>query len=326
MKYSFLLFTFLLLILCQETKLERTRALLIGIDGFLTKCYNESRVDGYEFLKSHGSYTFKARTAIQEVSAPGWSNILCALDTEDTGVINNDWNAPWLYKKPQNITPITGNDKPFPCAFEQFKHNNKSLKTSAFYSWEWFVNLGNVSIPGSLDREMFCMMDEMNSSIVCDQQAIETGLKVIKSLDWDFFFLYFGSLDETGHATRFCSKTYTERVSVINDYIKLVIEELHNQGIFNSTYIVMTSDHGAGYMTYQHGEVIDDENLLVPWIIVGPNIKENYEIEKLVKNADTMPTILHAMGLKQNMLWRSIPIYDAFNNFNSTNKGKFLAK
>ena len=310
----------------EITYSSRTRAILIGIDGFLTKCMNEAITDGFDWMKAHGSYTFKARTAIEEISGPGWSNILCALDTEDTGVTDNNWSAPWFFGKPQNITPITGNDKPFPCAFQQFKDNNINLKTSSFYSWEWFVNLGNVSIPGSIDREIFCMMDGMDSSIKCDKEAIEAGVKIIDSLDFDFFFLYFGSLDETGHATQFCSKTYIDRISALNSYINSVIEAVQKAGIIDSTYIILTSDHGAGYKTYDHGFSVNDENLLVPWIIVGPNVKQNHEIQSEVKNADTMPTIFHAMGLKSNALWRSIPILEVFNNskLNNIIESKFL--
>ena len=123
------------------------------------------------------------------------------------------------------------------------QHN--AIKTSSFYSWEWFVNLGNVSIPGSIDREIFCMMDGMDSSIKCDKEAIEAGVKIIDSLDFDFFFLYFGSLDETGHATQFCSKTYIDRISALNSYVNSVIEAVQKAGIIDSTYIILTSDHGA---------------------------------------------------------------------------------
>ena len=320
-----LIFFFTIITLLKEIKLEKTRAILIGIDGFLTRCLNQAKTDGFEYLMSHGSYTYKARTAIEEKSGPGWSNILCGLDTEDTGVTSNEWNAPWFFGKPQNITPITGNDQPFPCAFQQFKNNDKNLTTVSLYSWEWFINLSNISIPGSIDKEIYCMMDGKESAIKCDIDAINDGVEIIKSKDFDFFFFYFGSLDETGHDSYFCSQPYIDRISDLNDYMTIIIEALKQAGIYDTTYVILTSDHGAEFNTSDHGVFVDDDNLLVPWIILGPNIKQNYEIQSEVKNADTMPTIFYAMGLKPSPLWRAIPVFEAFINTTSINENdKFL--
>jgi predicted AlkP superfamily phosphohydrolase/phosphomutase len=54
---------------------------------------------------------------------------------------------------------------------------------------------------------------------------------------------------------------------------------------------------------YKQGIVAKDEKALwTSFIIMGPNIKSNYEIKNPISNADQLPTILAAMGIKNNQL------------------------
>ena len=93
--------------------------------------------------------------------------------------------------------------------------------------------------------------------------------------------------------------------------------------MLEETYLIVTSDHGASYNTLYHGIEKDDDNLLVPWMIIGPNIKKGYKIQGFIKNADTSPTVIHALELKQNSLWRNHPVLEVFHNDNHNNE-KFL--
>ena len=42
---------------------------------------------------------------------------------------------------------------PFPCIFQTLKSQDKYLKTAAFYDWDWFDNIFNNGIPGSVDTQ-----------------------------------------------------------------------------------------------------------------------------------------------------------------------------
>jgi hypothetical protein len=109
----------LVIILNVDCLLEKkTRVLLIGIDGLLQRCIDKANISAFKYMMSMGSYTFKSRTAVEAVSGTGWSNILCGMDTESSGVTDNNWIAPWYYNKSNQITPISGNDSPLPCIFE----------------------------------------------------------------------------------------------------------------------------------------------------------------------------------------------------------------
>jgi predicted AlkP superfamily pyrophosphatase or phosphodiesterase len=295
---------------------NKKRVLLIGIDGLFKYCMNNATTTAFNYLMQEGSYTLNARTIIETASGPGWSATLCGLDTEDTGVFDNSWVAPWMFNRKAKITPITG-DKPFPCVFSELKKNNPELKIKVTWNWSWLLNLGNVSIPGSIDKEYFCdpYPDRDITKIdECDKQMMENTIESIRE-DFDFMFLFFGSVDEAGHLFKFCSQEYIDRITNINSHIEKVILELKNSKIYENTYIILTSDHGASFMKNWHGEQ-DDNNIMIPFYMVGPGIKKNYELKDLVKNQDVAPTVLQLFGYSPNKLWRSRAINEAFESQN----------
>jgi predicted AlkP superfamily pyrophosphatase or phosphodiesterase len=292
---------------------NKKRVLLIGVDGLLQTCMDKAHIEQFKLLEKQGSYTYNARTAIEAMSGPGWSNILCGLETEDTGVTGNDWVAPWLYGYPAKIDPLTNND-PFPCVFSEIKRNNKNALVKVTWAWDWFINLGNISIPGSIDVEDLCDPgDSMSESILCDLDTVRNGLRHMGE-DFDFLFTYFGSVDETGHTYGFCGPEYIERVSGVNKNIEILLEGLKNNGIEENTYVILTTDHGAAFGTKKHG-FQTDENMYIPFYIRGPGIKKGYELQDLVKNADVTPTVLHMLGFGSDKLWRSRVVSEAWEHF-----------
>jgi len=260
----------------------------------------------------NGAYTLEARTIIQTISAPGWSSILCSLDPVDTGIIDNSWEAPWYTKKPLPITPITGNSKPFPCIFEEIKTQNNSLKTHFYYNWDWFFNLANQRIPGSfIDNDYWCNASTFTQYLFCDGTIVSKAVDTIKNGDFDVMVLYLCGLDETGHQFGWGSPEYEAELGIINNYLGDIKSALIQKGIFEETYILITSDHGGTMGDKHHGAQRDD-NIIVPWIIYGPNVKKNYTLKGNVHNMDSMPNLLYALGMKPNSLWRGNVFQDAF--------------
>ena len=288
------------------------RVIIFGIDGFLSKCFVPDKYTGFSWLLNNGSYTFKARTSVYSISAPGWSNILCAQSSEETGITDNDWWAPWVNKQPYPVTPVTGNNTPLPCIFQTIKENNNNLKNAAIFTWDWLLNFGNEAIPNSIDKEFICKSTSVFEAITCDEKAYNNSIELIKSKDFDFLFIDLNSLDSAGHTYNFCSEEYVKVIGTLDKYLQGVISEMESSGILNSTYLIVTSDHGASNNTLYHGLDKDDDNLLVPWIMTGPNIKKGYLIEGNVKNADTSPTVIYSLGLNQNPFWRAYPVLEVF--------------
>jgi len=246
------------------------------------------------------------------VSGPGWSSILCSLDPTDTGVINNYWLPPWMTNESNPITPVSGNDLPFPCVWEVIKKQNPDLKTSFYFDWEWLNYLdGTTENQTFVDDEFYCYGSNLIVTIECDLKEMRRLLNKIENEDWDFAVIYFLGLDSTGHKYAWCSQDYEDYLGVVDGYLGDLKDALQKKGILDETYILITSDHGGVIGKTWHGMQTDD-NILVPWILYGPNVKKNYQLQSNVHNMDSMPTLLTALGLKPHDFWRGFSINEAF--------------
>jgi predicted AlkP superfamily pyrophosphatase or phosphodiesterase len=311
------LFIFLFSLISNTFTLDqdKTRVLMIGLDGLFKKCLNKTDHTAFDYFMKEGSYSLKVRTAIEAMSASGWSQILCGIDSEDSGITSNEWWAPWMYgNKAFNVTPITGVDEPFPCVFAEIKKQRGSTaKTKMANAWDWFINIGNISIPGSLDEEIFCLSADgsLEDGVRCDIENTQHALRFIRE-DFDLIFLHYNSIDEAGHIEGFCSQDYIDRVSNVNRFIHMLLDELKDKGVLENTFVILCADHGAENGTKWHGEW-DDDNLTVPFFVMGPGVKKGYQIKSYMNNLDIPATVLNLMGLTPNPLWRSKPIIDFLN-------------
>jgi predicted AlkP superfamily pyrophosphatase or phosphodiesterase len=301
------------LILCFCTKdidKNKKRVLLIGVDGVFMRGMDQADTSVLKKFMTEGSYSLNARTIIETTSAPGWTSILCGLNSEDTGIFDNSWTPPWLFRKKAKITPIS---QPIPCLFEELKKLNKKIITKATWDWGWFLNFGNISIPGSIDKEYFCdpyPEREIAPYDACDKEMAQNTIESIKD-DFDFMFTYFVSVDQSGHLFGFCSQEYIDRISMVNKNIEEILASLNENGIYENTYVLLTTDHGAAYKEKWHG-IQDDDNINVPIYIIGPGIKRNYEIKDYIRTMDVAGTVMKMLGLTSNHLWRSKVINEAF--------------
>jgi predicted AlkP superfamily pyrophosphatase or phosphodiesterase len=297
----------------SNTKEEKKpKLLLIGIDGYLEQCADQADHEFLKWMAENGSYTFTARTAIETLSSCGWSNILCGMDTEDTGITQNEWVPEFFYQRKMRISPITDKSKPIPCIFEELKKNDPSLINFASFTWYWLQNISNTTIPGVTDKEYFQDCVEIQEAKSCDSKLFTQTLKMLEE-DFNFFFMYIGTLDWWGHYFGWCVPEYIERLSTLDKWLIILIEELERRGILKDMYIMFVTDHGGTYGKIWHGEKRDD-NIHVPWMIYGPNIKKGYKISNtFVKNIDTSPTIMKIFGYGNNEYWRGKSVDEIFN-------------
>ncbi len=128
----------------------------------------------------------------------------------------------------------------------------------------------------------------------------------------DFFFLYFTGLDQIGHTKTYCSTPYEEYLGTLDEYIGILLQKLNSKNLLESTYVILTSDHGAVPGERQHGKQ-NDSNLYVPFYVLGPEIKKGFNIDG-VHNMDTAPTILKMLGLEKTKekYWRGRVLEEIF--------------
>ena len=77
--------------------------------------------------------------------------------------------------------------------------------------------------------------------------------------------------------------------------------------------LFFSTDHGGH--DFRHGEAID-EDMIIPVMLRGPGIKQNYTFNFEVGNQDIPPTVTWAMGLKPSNWWTGQNVWEAFESLN----------
>lgn len=313
-------------------KTFKKKTILIGIDGLARICADLEYYKSFTYLMTNGSYKFKARSTTEGVSGPGWSAILCSLYSEDTGIVDNKWRAPWASasyaKNYQYSTPITGLNSQLPCIFETLKNQKSGKFTNIFYSsWDFFYeNFSNKAIPNSVDIYSECSISAFPSYYeysTCDDFSLEASKNFVLQ-GFDFYFWYFSSLDVAGHNYAFCSSEYNKRLSEIDSMLVEFFDFLEQLNILDKINIIITTDHGTDKNHNSHGNDKYDGNLFVPIFMMGPDFKKNYEIKVPVSTIDIAPTIALINEMKASEYWTGKPIVSALNNFNENLLSKAL--
>jgi N-acetylglucosamine-6-sulfatase len=85
-------------------------------------------------------------------------------------------------------------------------------------------------------------------------------------------------------------------VLAIDDALKAVVGQLKRQGLYDSTYVVITSDQGLAFGRNPSKGVPYEGSIRVPLVIKGPSVKAGATLHQIVNLADLAPTFLDWMG------------------------------
>ena len=176
-------------------------------------------------------------------------------------------------------------------------------RTAFIYNWE---QLRDLAAPGTLD---FSYYKNYQSDDEADITIAETAAEYIVNEQPDFCFVYFGLVDVMGHQHGWMSPEYIAQIENSDQAIGIVLGRLKAANLLDRYFMLLQSDHGGHGQS--HGTDMP-EDLTIPWIAAGPNVKPMGEIDQLVRIIDTAPTIAHALGLPLASEWEGQPITEIF--------------
>ena len=296
----------------------KKRTIIIAVDGLVQSCIDFRKYGAFSYLMDNGSYNLKIRSTTEGFSGPGWSSLLCSQNSKETGIVNNNWTAPWLNneikKNYDYSTPINGLDKSFPCLFDELKRKNSKIKNFFYSSWDFFSkNFGNRAYPDSIDIYVDCLVTNPLQFIQysnCDEFSLaKTKNLVLK--DFDVYFQYLTVLDVAGHTFGFCSNQYASRLENLNKMLLELFDYLRVLNILDKINIILTSDHGVDKNLMAHGHDKNDGNLLVPLFMMGPDFKKNKKLESNISTVDLAPTIAKILDVQPSKFWKGTAIDEA---------------
>ncbi|QYJ16862.1 Phosphoglycerol transferase I [Rubrobacter xylanophilus DSM 9941] len=95
---------------------------------------------------------------------------------------------------------------------------------------------------------------------------------------------------------------YQNEVAYLDHFVRNVIEQYKELGLYEETIFVIYGDHGEGFGEhgrYQHDDTIYEEGLRVPLIIHVPGrFESGRRVEGLVDHLDILPTVVDLLGYR----------------------------
>lgn len=262
-----------------------TQAILMMTDGLRPDALQQARTPNLDRVLARSAHTLQAESVIPPVTLPCHMSIFYSLPPHEHGVT-------LVGHKMQN--EVNG----------LIERLYLAEKTSALiYNWD---PLREISRPLHMTTSFIAnnAAEVVDGEFVGDRFIVEHACREIPKGLYDFMFVYFGTIDECGHRFGWMSDEYWHQIEFVDGLIGQVLEVVPED-----TVLLVCSDHG-GHDT-GHGNDIP-EDMHIPWMICGPGIRQNYEIQSPVTLLDITPTLAHIMGLKASAEWQGRVVDEIF--------------
>lgn len=262
------------------------RVLIVSFDGLRPDAIEAANMETVLSLMENGAYTLSAQTISPSLTLPAHASML-------VGTCPAKHIVRWNLYVPQNGYAL-GTD-----IFDLAKAAD--LRTVMVVAKE---KLRQVTEPTSTDY--FAFIDKTDR-IEDFSTVLRLALNQINE-GFGLMFVHFGEGDIEGHASGWMSRTQLGVYGREDRGLGSMIQTLKDKGLYETTLIIVTSDHGGHDST--HGTDLPDD-MTIPWVISGPGIVPG-ELQTQVHTMDTAATAAFALGLPIPPDWDGIPVYEAF--------------
>lgn len=254
----------------------------IMTDGLRPDALLQADAPHLQAFKACSAYTLQAQSVMPSITLPCHTSIFHSVPPTRHGILSNEWHP--------MARPVTG-------LVDQAKLHDK--KAAYFYNWEFLRDLNR---SGSLHFSFFTDTSHIldnGDDLIAEQAAFYLGRRM-----FDFTFVYIGTIDTAGHAYGWMSDGYFAQIARVDRLIGQILASIPEDHT-----ILIQSDHGGHERS--HGTDMP-EDMTIPWMLMGPDIKQDYAIQRLVSLLDTAPTLAHILGIPVVRDWEGTIVDEAF--------------
>lgn len=275
---------------------EIRKIVIISVDGLRPDLALRAATPNIHALMNAGSFTFWARTTAESVTLPSHASMLTGVTPPKHGL---QWNSDLPLIHP--VYPM------FPTIFELAHQAGYTTAMAAGKSK--FINLAK---PGTLDWVYipYSSKDE-------DYEVTLQAVAMILTHQPDLLFVHLPSVDNAGHMYGWASPQQFDAIAGADQSIGLVLWALEQRNLLNSTFILVTADHGGAGLS--HGPD-DPRSRNIPWITVGPHVRHNLDLttypDLTIDTEDTFSTAAYLLGIPILKKVDGKPILQIFNRSN----------
>jgi len=236
-------------------------------------------------LRAKGAYSPRAQTVSLSVTLPSHASMLSGMTPEKHGIV---WGLPYIGWPGMNG----------PTLFSEA--HDAGLTTAMIFGKQ---KLNHLVLPNSVDRLFGADTEdtEIKNQAV---EFIEAGLP-------DVLFIHFPDTDRVGHTFGWMSANQLQSITFVDGLIGEIVAALERGGYLNSTILIVTADHGG------HGQSHGDDSVedrTIPWLAVGPGVREGVILTSPINTYDTAATALYALDLSIPERWDGQPILEIFDS------------
>jgi predicted AlkP superfamily pyrophosphatase or phosphodiesterase len=260
--------------------------LIVSFDGLRPDAITAAKMTNVISLMQTGAYTFGAQTILPSSTLPSHASML-------VGTCPAKHIVRWNEYVPQNGFAI-GTDL-FDLA------HTAGMRTVMVVGKE---KLRQITEPASTDYFTFVdETDKIKDPFKLEQLAIQQIQQ-----GFGLMFVHFPDGDLAGHEHGWMSRQQLRAYATDDESFGYLLDTLKNMGLYESTLIIITADHGGHDST--HGtDMLEDTT--IPWVISGRDIQPLI-LTTQVHTTDTAATAAFALGLPIPTEWDGVPVYEAF--------------
>ena len=285
---------------CKAPQPKADHLILIGLDGWATKSFKDN-IDNMPTVKSlmeNGCYTLHKRSTMPSSSATNWATFFMGVPPEMHGY--NAWNSREPAIEPYAVGP---NGMPS-TVYTLLAEQRPDAESACIFNWD---GIGYVVDSAAVGYFLYDpgYHDKSDSTYSVASYTERTALKYLRENKPAFFTFYIGDVDEVGHRCTWESEEYQQVLRESDDAIAAIIEVLKEQGMYDNSIIVVSSDHGGE--VHHHGGFSLPE-MEAPFVICGKNIARKGELSTFMMQYDVAATFAAALGLQIPTEWRGRPM------------------
>lgn len=278
---------------------------IISIDGGNPDVIQRSKMPVLKKMVKEGAHTWLANTITPSLTLPAHTSMLTGVGADKHKVTWNNW-------APSNGLVLV------PTIFAAAKQAGYS--TAMFVGKEKFRHLlqsGTVD-EFNLNRAASFVIAKSDSGGAAVKQEENVFAKIVASDAAHYIiknkpalsFIHFTDPDTIGHRFGWGSPEQLTAFADTDAALGVVMKAIRKAGIAKQSVILITADHGGHGRGHSQGT---PEDMLIPWIAWGKNVKKRFEVTAPVNTCDTAATALWLLDVTPTAPLEGIVVKSAFN-------------
>ena len=266
--------------------------ILIGLDGWGAYSIPKADMPTVKSFMESGTYTLESRSVLPSSSAVNWASMVMGAGPEIHGFTN------WGSQKPDLPSRVLNQYGLFPTIFSLLREQKPDVETGYIYEWEGMAYL--------VEQKAINYSKHTQGG---HQITADSATKYILDQKPDFLMIAFDEPDGTGHSSGHDTPAYYAKLKELDGHIAQIVAAVKKAGIYEKTIFILTADHGG--INKGHGGKTMQE-MQIPFIISGPQVKNGHHITSSVMQFDTAATLAYIFGVTPPQVWIGRPVKEAF--------------